>query len=113
MTALTKECARVGRVIHRIPTYKLGPKIFLASEMGDRKPWSLEFNNMDPLWAESAGEGITVGILDTGLWRHPDLPDPAFAVDFSGSRSVYDNNGHGTHVAGTVGARMDGKGVVG
>lgn len=105
--------ADVGRVIHRIPTYILGPKIFMANEITDRKPWSLEFNNMDPLWLESAGEDITVAVLDTGLWKHADLPEPAFAANFSTSKSVYDSNGHGTHVAGTIGARQNGKGVIG
>lgn len=102
-----------GRVIHRIPTYELGEQIYMAHELTDRKPWPLQQNNMDALWLEAAGEGVTVAILDTGLWQHGDLPDPVFAANFSRSRNVYDKQGHGTHVAGTVGARMDGKGVVG
>jgi len=102
-----------GRVIHRIPTYKLGPQIYLAHQLKDRKPWALQKNNMDPLWLEAAGEGITVAILDTGLWQHNDLPEPVFAANFTRSRTVYDKQGHGTHCAGTVGARMDGKGVIG
>lgn len=105
--------ATPGRVVHRIPTYVLGPKVFLANELTDRKPWSLEKNNMDPLWLDAAGEGVTVAVLDTGLWKHNDLPDPVFAANFSTSKSVYDAQGHGTHVAGTIGARLDGKGVVG
>lgn len=99
--------------IYRIPPCRYGQQIYMASDIADRIPWSLADRLVPAQWANTKGEGVTVAILDTGLWRHSDLPDPVFAVNFSSSRSVYDAVGHGTHVAGIVGARLNNTGVVG
>ena len=63
-------------------------------------------------------EGADVAIIDTGIdSRHPDLADNlgegrAFTVGVS--TPVWDDaNGHGTHVAGTVGAIGNDEGVIG
>ncbi len=66
---------------------------------------------------------VVVGDIDTGLdWTHPDL---APNVDFSRSVSCVggvpntdptawmDDNGHGTHTAGTIAAAKNGIGIVG
>jgi subtilisin family serine protease len=66
---------------------------------------------------------IVVGDIDTGLdWTHPDL---AANVDFANSVSCIggvpntdpgawmDDNGHGTHTAGTIAAAVNGIGIVG
>ncbi|BBF43870.1 alkaline serine protease [Lachnospiraceae bacterium KM106-2] len=54
------------------------------------------------------GTGVGVAILDTGIYLHPDLTFGGNRVlvfkDFvNGRRTPYDDNGHGTHVAGIVG----------
>ena len=71
----------------------------------------------------SGSPSIVVGDIDTGLdYTHPDL---AANVDFSNSVSCVngvpntnpaawmDDNGHGTHTAGTIAAAANGIGVIG
>lgn len=63
----------------------------------------------------SGSVGVDVAVIDTGV----DLDHPDLNVYRSGARncskgsSADDGNGHGTHVAGTVGARDNANGVVG
>ncbi len=66
---------------------------------------------------------VLVGDIDTGLdWRHPDLRanvDAASSasciggVPIPGAVAANDDNGHGTHTAGTIAAASNGQGIVG
>jgi len=60
------------------------------------------------------GKGVKVGIFDSGIdLQHPDLR-VAGGVDLIGDgNGIDDCNGHGSHVAGIVGALDNGKGTVG
>ena len=50
--------------------------------------------------------GVNVAILDTGIYNHADLNLAGGYNCTGGNSSKYsDGNGHGTHVAGTVGAK--------
>ncbi len=99
----------------------------------DDKLWGLKMVRADKARKIEAGDhGVTVGVLDTGLDASnpdlapnfnarlsrnfaPDLPDidgpceVASCVDAVGT----DDGGHGTHVAGTIGAAANGIGVSG
>jgi subtilisin family serine protease len=62
------------------------------------------------------GAGVKVGIIDTGIdYTHPDLAaNYAGGWDFvNNDADPFDDNKHGTHVAGTIAARDDDAGVVG
>jgi len=59
-----------------------------------------------------AVSGVAVAVIDTGSGPHADL-NVVGGKNCSTGRSYNDGNGHGTHVAGTIGAKDDGAGVVG
>lgn len=62
-------------------------------------------------WAHSNGyfgRGVGVAIVDTGICLHKDFGEGgnrvvAFKDFISNKRAPYDDNGHGTHVAGIIG----------
>lgn len=62
-------------------------------------------------WAHSRGyygQGIGVAIVDTGICLHKDFSEGgnrvlAFKDFVNGRKEPYDDNGHGTHVAGIIG----------
>ncbi|KAL2072961.1 hypothetical protein VTL71DRAFT_10285 [Oculimacula yallundae] len=58
----------------------------------------------------SAGEGTYVYVLDTGIYTaHREFEGRAtFGANFVGDGQNTDSNGHGTHVAGTIGSRAYG-----
>ena len=60
------------------------------------------------------GAGVPVAVIDTGIdLAHPDLVVSSRGVNCSSGSSFADGNGHGTHVAGTIGAKANGRGVLG
>lgn len=78
--------------------------------------WDLEMIN-----ANSAkeflleGQGINVGIIDSGIMNHPDLCNnikPGYNY-LASTTDVSDNIGHGTFVAGLIAANDNEQGIVG
>ena len=69
-------------------------------------PWGVRKIEAPDVWKRCQGEGIKVGIIDTGIdLGHPDLKDnikEAYSV--VDGASADDDNGHGTHVAGIIAA---------
>lgn len=56
---------------------------------------------------------VNIAVIDSGIdLKHPDL-NVVGGKNCSTGRSYADGNGHGTHVAGTIGAKDNGVGVVG
>lgn len=79
-------------------------------------PWGIERVNSSDVWNIATGNGVKVAVVDTGVdTTHPDLSaNIAGGANFvSTVRSYKDDNGHGTHVAGIIGASNNTIGVVG
>ncbi|NJO80162.1 MAG: peptidase S8, partial [Cyanobacteria bacterium RM1_2_2] len=69
------------------------------------KQWNLRNINIESAWDETKGAGVTVAVIDTGITQVPDLKSTKFIAgyDFVNDREeVADDNGHGTHIAGTI-----------
>ena len=69
--------------------------------------WNMAKVQASSAWDVTTGSAsVAVAILDTGVdLSHPDLQGKVVAsVNFSDSSTVNDLNGHGTHLAGIVGA---------
>ena len=85
--------------------------------------WALDKINLPDAWKITTGsKSVKVGIMDTGIKAdHPDLTDnvdrelsKSFIDGISDEVALTDSNGHGTHVAGIIGAvGNNGTGVAG
>lgn len=79
-------------------------------------PWGIARVNAAAAWNTTEGAGVNVAVVDTGI----DLNHPDLAANIAGGYNAVDpdvqpmdDNGHGTHVAGTIAALRDNKGVAG
>jgi len=87
--------------------------------IAQRTPYGVEtVNATDAHAGGKTGNGTDVAVIDTGIDAfHPDLADNLGEgrgfVAGAGNPVWNDDNGHGTHVAGTVGAVDDDQGVIG
>jgi len=79
-------------------------------------PWGVDRIDAEKVWQTTTGDPIKVAIIDTGVdVKHPDLIDnlKGGVSTVSYTTSYNDDNGHGTHVAGIVGAIDNEIGVIG
>ncbi len=79
-------------------------------------PWGVHSIGSHVCWPETRGQGVKVAVIDSGIdGSHPNLGNNLKGginlVD--PGASYYDDNGHGTHVAGTIAAANIGRGIIG
>ncbi|SEN22115.1 minor extracellular protease Epr [Paenibacillus sp. OV219] len=70
-----------------------------SSSDSSTTPWNLSQIGASKVWSTTRGKGAGLAIIDTGIAKHSDLRITG-GVNTMGGSSYYDDNGHGTHVAG-------------
>ena len=94
----------------------------MASERAAQRreeTWGINRVHAPAAWPITEGMGVKVAVIDTGIdASHPDLSgsvDGGYsAITKTENPADYqDDNGHGTHVSGTIAGHRDGKGIVG
>lgn len=87
-----------------------------AATATQKLPWGVDRVDAEVVWPTTTGDPVKVAVIDTGIQGgHADL-----AANVKGGFSAVaytadwaDDNGHGTHVAGTIAAADNTIGVVG
>ena len=92
----------------------------------ERDAWNVRAISTPAAWEHATGRGVVVAVVDSGVdWGHPEfggakLVSGASCLAASSPATCVvdpaawrDENGHGTHVAGTIAAPANGAGVVG
>lgn len=62
---------------------------FIADNLTNSKiPWNFTLHNINVAWSQAQGQGITIGIIDTGISNQQSLLNSQFASGLSSGRSV-------------------------
>lgn len=103
--------------------FPLNPLMFALFAKRPELTWGINRVHAPAAWDVTEAEGVKIAVIDTGIdASHPDLVgkvDGGYsAIKKTENPEDYaddnrDGHGHGTHVAGTIAAWRDGKGVVG
>ena len=107
-----------GKVLAAVPDLLVKDQITCTNDEFFDDQWGLlNTNNPDidinicEAWGISEGENIQIGVLDTGIEiSHTDLTNTASSLVYdteSNSNNLVIYDGHGTHVAGIIGAEKD------
>ena len=100
-------------VLAASPNYKVYTAAALYpndSDFNETNCWGMYSNgiNAPEAWGNigTGSSGVYVAIIDSGVdYTNPDIKDNYSSTYSSGFSSRADTNGHGTHVAGIIGAR--------
>lgn len=104
-------------VIPQRPSYPV-------SDPGFAQQGYLDYLNLGSCWSYGQGEGVLVAVIDTGIdTDHPDFAGRISEYSYNATEDkvvkdydmsiIEDQQGHGTAVAGVLGAAIDGSGTVG
>ena len=76
--------------------------------------WNLAAIGASAAWQDGlTGKGVKIAIMDSGIAVHQELQVAGGISTVDYTASFEDDEGHGTHVAGIIGAKHDGQGIDG
>jgi len=76
--------------------------------------WGLKKSSFEQVPSEWKGAGITIAVLDTGIYEnHADLKGRVGTKYNVTDGPNYDDNGHGTHIAGIIAADLNNLALIG
>lgn len=87
-----------------------------AEPVKDGIPWGVRRIRAPEVWNRTTGYGVKVGVIDTGVdFFHPDLSHSLRPGVNLLNRAIlpHDDNGHGTHITGTIAAANRLRGMIG
>jgi subtilisin len=79
-------------------------------------PWGVKHIQAPQAWSRTTGHRVKVGVIDTGVdFGHPDLRHSLErGINLLNRMSLpQDDNGHGTHISGTIAAANELQGMIG
>lgn len=80
----------------------------------EESQWNIQSTNVAQAWKKGlTGKGVKIAVVDTGVSPQLDLNVSGGVSTVDYTSSYLDDNGHGTHVAGIIGAERNGKGIAG
>lgn len=110
---------------HNLPADVEGVKVAdVGGESGSfpndarrNEQWGMDQIHLPKNWDTNAGTGVIIAVIDTGVSRTKDMVNTGFVPGYnfvSNNEDTHDDQGHGTHCAGTVAQSTNNEiGVVG
>lgn len=111
------------------PDYSIETDDYTNMAPGSKAAWALDYANVKQAWNTSTGQGITVGLIDTGVSYNQDKLGSKFNDGYSSGRTIErrsthysgswwwksldspnDQCGHGTQMAGLIAAPRSNEG---
>lgn len=96
------------------PSVQLVEEDFIIKLRAQMEDWGIASTRVPSAWNSGfTGKGIKVAVIDSGISTHSDLQIAGGVSTVSYTSSYNDDEGHGTHVAGIIGARNNSFGLKG
>lgn len=112
-----EEDVKVGlHSLHALPAIQPFYRTYKSYQPEQRIPWGVKQIKAPKVWNHTMGSHVKIGVVDTGVdYSHPDIRHClSRGINLVNRNSPpFDDNGHGTHIIGTIAAANQQSGIVG